>query len=147
MSSNLIGSNPFCQNDMACWIALRPLCHYCHLAAQTFSSMWCWIGFVFLQNLCHARACQLIYKEAVPEALTKWPRNLANIGLVLLDRIHITRKPCKWSLSELSIMKQEKFRWHNIVINVMSQSITKTVSASAIALAGRLSHSMTNIVR
>ena len=90
MSSNLIGSIPFWQNDMAFWIALRPQCHCCHLAAQTFS-MWRLIDVVSVKKLSHA--CQL----NVPEVLTRWPRNLTNVGLVPLDRIHTTRKSCKWT--------------------------------------------------
>jgi len=49
MSSNLIGSTSFCQNDMACCtVPLLPL------------SRWCFIEFVFVHKLCHA--CQLNYK-------------------------------------------------------------------------------------
>ncbi len=53
---------------------------------------------------------------------------------------------CPGSLSETS-MKPLMSRKTSGGHNVMSQSITKIVSASAIALAARLSHSMTHIGR
>ena len=68
MSSNLIGSTQFCGNDTACSMldcstaSTSAPCHYCNLAAQTFS-MWRLIEFVSVQKMRHA--CHSLWPRGV----------------------------------------------------------------------------------